>query len=159
MSLKIALTGHTKGLGQSLFERLKNFYPQVTGFARSNGFDIKNPLQRKLIIKAVQDHDVFVNLVHNYYHQSDLLFELHRSWQGQNKIIINVSSAVVKNDEWALNDYAMMEYKVQKMNLENLSIHLTKMNLLPKIIIYTISELNIKTDTTNILNIINEKFY
>ena len=97
--------------------------------------------------------------MHNYYHQSDLLYELHRSWRGKNKIIINISSSVVDNDNWALNDYEMMEYKIQKINLENFSKYLKKMNELPAVVIYTISELSITTDTKNIIEIINERIH
>lgn len=159
MGIKIAITGHTKSLGKSLFETLKDQHHEVSGFSRSNGFDIKNPFQRQSIIEDVHDHDVFINLVHNYYHQSDLLYELHRSWQGKNKIIINISSSVVDNDNWALDDYEMMEYKIQKINLENFSKYLKKMNELPAVVIYTISELSITTDTKNIIEIINERIH
>jgi len=155
---KIAITGHTKNLGKSLFDSLSANH-QVAGFSRSNGFDIKNPFQRASIIKAVKDFDVLINLVHNYYHQSDLLLELHKSWKGLNKTIINVSSGVVKDDDWAINDYDMMEYKIQKINLETLSAHLNKIDALPTLITYTISEINLEVDTNNIVKLIDEKIH
>ena len=155
---KIAITGHTKSLGKSLFDSLAIKH-QVAGFSRSNGFDIKNPFQRASIVEAVKDFDVFINLVHNYYHQSDMLFELHKSWRGTNRAIVNISSKVVSSDNWALDNYEMMEYKVQKINLESMSLHLNKINTLPKLITYTISEINIEVDTNNIMKLIDEKTF
>ena len=55
---KIAITGHTKSLGKSLFDSL-SINHQVAGFSRANGFDIKNPFQRASIVEAVKDFDVF----------------------------------------------------------------------------------------------------
>ena len=153
---KIAITGHTKSLGKSLFDSLSTNY-QVAGFSRSNGFDIKNPFQRASIVDAVKDFDVFINLVHNYYHQSDMLIELHKAWRGTNRTIINISSSVVSSDNWALDNYEMMEYKVQKINLESMSAHLNKIDALPTLITYTISEINIEVDTSNIIKLIDEK--
>ena len=155
---KIAITGHTKSLGKSLFDSLKTNH-EVAGFSRSNGFNIKNPFQRASIVEAVKDFDVFINVVHNYYHQTDMLIELHKSWRGTNRAIINISSQVVSSDNWALDNYEMMEYKVQKINLETMSLHLNKIDALPKLITYTISEINIEVDTNNIMKLIDEKTF
>ena len=108
------------------------------------------------IINEIEDFDVFINLVHNYYHQTDILFELHQKWQGQNKKIINVSTSVVDDDEFGLSDYSLLEYKLQKTNLENMSKWLQKTYKNPQIIIYRISEINLVEDTKNIISIINE---
>lgn len=156
--MKIALTGHTQGLGLSLYNALSKDH-EVVGFSRSNNYDIKNPNNRSNIIDEAKDFDVFINLVHNYYHQSDLLLELHKSWKGLNKTIINVSSDVVQDDKWANNDYDMMEYKIQKINLETMATYLSKINALPTLITYTISEINFEVDTNNIIKLINEKIY
>ena len=47
--MNIALTGHSKGLGKALFEFLSQKH-EITGFSRSNGYDIKSPFDRKSII-------------------------------------------------------------------------------------------------------------
>ena len=156
--MTIALTGHSKGLGKALFDKLNGKFPfyQILGFSRSNGYDIKNPNDRKKIINEIEDFDVFINLVHNYYHQTDILFELHQKWQGQNKKIINVSTSVVDDDEFGLSNYSLLEYKLQKTNLENMSKWLQKTYKNPQIIIYRISEINLVEDTKNIISIINE---
>ena len=157
MGIKIAITGHTKSLGKSLFETLKDQHHEVSGFSRSNGYDIKNPFDRKKILVESSDAVVFINLVHNYYHQTDLLVALHKAWQGQNKLIINVSSGVVHNEEWATDNHDMMEYKVQKINLETMAKNLNKINALPKLRTHTISELDVEHDAQKIFELINEE--
>ena len=157
--MKIGITGHSKGLGMSLYNTLSSNNHKVLGFSRSNGFDIKNPAQRKLIIDAMKDFDIFINLVHNYYHQSDLLFELHKEWNNQDKTIINISSAVVTNNNWAVDNYKMMEYKIQKINLETMAKHLNMINIFPKLVTYTITEIEVEHNTRNISKLINEKIH
>jgi hypothetical protein len=157
MDLKIGITGHTKGLGQYLYNEFTKDNNQVKGFSRSNGYDIKNPFDRKKILVESLDAVVFINLVHNYYHQTDLLVALHKAWQGQNKLIINVSSGVVHNEEWATDNHDMMEYKVQKINLETMAKNLNKINALPKLRTHTISELDVEHDAQKIFELINEE--
>ena len=152
--MNISLTGHTKGLGLFLYDNLKNF--NVVGFSRSNGFDIKSPFDRKKIIKQSADNNVFINLVHNYYHQTDILFELFRSWEGLPKLIINISSFVVDSDKWGLDRFEHIEYKNQKISLESMSVLLNKKNLYPVIKNYRISEINFEEDFKNLNSIINE---
>ena len=151
----IGITGHTKGLGKHLYEKLVQ-KDAVKGFSRTNGYDIKSPVDRKKIIQEVQECDVFINLVHNYYHQSDLMFELFKSWEKQDKLIINISSKVVVIDEWGLDRFDYLEYKTQKQNLERLSSNLTKRNALPEILNYRISEINFDVDGNNLNSMIDE---
>ena len=158
MGIKIALTGHTKGLGAEVTKQLEREH-QVIGFSRGNGYDIKNPFDRKKIVAESSDADVFINLVHNYYHQTDLLVALHKAWQGKDKLIVNVSSSVVHNEEWAIDNHDMMEYKVQKINLETMSNNLNKINVLPRLKTYTISELDVEYDAGKILELINEEIH
>ena len=99
MGMKIAITGHTKGLGSEITKHFAKDH-EVIGFSRTNGYDIKSPMDRKKILKASVDADVFINLVHNYYHQTDLLLEFFREWEHQDKLIINISSMVVEQDDW-----------------------------------------------------------
>ena len=57
--MKIGITGHTKGIGKSLYNYfVKNNY-DVIGFSRSNGYDIN--LDQDLIIDQLRNCDVFIN--------------------------------------------------------------------------------------------------
>ena len=154
--MKIAITGHTKNLGEFLYNKLKTDTNDILGFSRSNGFDIKNPFDRRKIIKQSFEYDIFINLVHNYYHQTDLLFELFKSWEGLPKLIINISSIVVDKDLWGLDRFDFIEYKNQKIAVESMSKILAKKNIYPVIKNYRISEINFEEDFKNLNNIIND---
>ena len=151
----LGITGHTKELGKHLHDKFsENMF--VKGFSRSNGYDIKNPIDREKIIKEAQDCHVFINLVHNYYHQTDILFELFQKWENQEKLIINISTKVLENEEWGLEKFEYIEYKIQKQNLENMSKYLNKKSQQPKIFNYRITEINFHKDFINLNTIINE---
>jgi nucleoside-diphosphate-sugar epimerase len=147
--MKIALTGHTKGLGAEIS---KYFEPthSVLGFSRTNGYDIKSPADRRNILKASAEADVFINLVHNYYHQTDLLFEFFRAWEGKEKLIINISSSVVEDVTWGQDRLDFIEYKNQKKALESMTEYLSQRKSKLKIRNYRISEINFTKDTSNL---------
>ena len=151
--MKIALTGHSKGLGQALFNKLSLTH-ETLGFSRNNGYDIKNPDNRKKIIKESKDCDIFINLVHNYYHQTDLLLELHKSWKGLQKYIINIGTSAVDDENFGLNDYQLLEYKVQKTTIVDMITTLKKSFQYPILKLYSISEINFDTDISNLNSII-----
>jgi len=153
--MKIALTGHTKGLGAEIS---KYFEPthSVLGFSRTNGYDIKSPADRRNILKASAEADVFINLVHNYYHQTDLLFEFFRAWEGKEKLIINISSSVVEDVTWGQDRLDFIEYKNQKKALESMTEYLSQRKSKLKIRNYRISEINFTKDTSNLNSIIDE---
>ena len=102
------------------------------------------------------DADVLVNLVHNYYHQTDLLLQFFKAWENKNKLIINISSAVVVDDTWGQDRLDFIEYKNQKKTLESMATYLSQRQTEPMITNYRISEINFTTDVHNLNNIINE---
>ena len=155
--MKIALTGHSKGLGQALFNKLSLTH-ETLGFSRNNGYDIKNPDNRKKIIKESKDCDIFINLVHNYYHQTDLLLELHKSWKGLQKYIINIGTQAVDDENFGISDYQMLEYKVQKTTIVDMITTLKKSFQYPILKLYSISEINFDTDISNLNSIIENDF-
>jgi hypothetical protein len=153
--MKIALTGHTKGLGAEILKHFSLDH-NVLGFSRSNGYDIKSPFDRKKILKMSNNAEVFINLVHNYYHQTDLLFEFFQAWENQEKLIINVSSSVIENPSWGLDRFDFIEYKNQKISMESMSNLLSQRKSKVLIRNYRISEINFAEDTNNLNSIINE---
>ena len=40
--MKIGITGHSKGLGEAIYNKLDKIY-EVIGFSRTNGYDIQSP--------------------------------------------------------------------------------------------------------------------
>ena len=96
--LKIAITGHTKGLGKFLYDAFTADGHVVLGFSRSTGYNIKNKEDRERIVTAVTDCDVFINNAFNYEDwdnsQLDMLKDMYFSWINKKlKCIINMSSS------------------------------------------------------------------
>ncbi len=87
--MKIAITGHSKGIGKALYDTLSAEH-EVEGFSRSNGFDIQNT---NLIVRAVKGFDVFVNNAYFDLKQVDILNSLWQKWKyDETKTIVNISS-------------------------------------------------------------------
>jgi hypothetical protein len=94
--MKIVITGHTRGIGKGFYEYYSNEINNVTGFSRSNGYDLKNPLVYSEIIKKTYDADIFIN---NAY-VGDAQYQLAKMWFDLNKdrhsLIVNISSIAVE---------------------------------------------------------------
>ena len=87
--MKIAITGHTSGIGKALYNRCKEqSLPrhEPIGFSRSNGYDI-NMLTKTLkqFHTRATDCDVFVNNAHDKFAQVDLLYALWEEWKDEKK--------------------------------------------------------------------------
>ena len=59
--MKIAITGHTSGLGKGLYEQLGALGHEVYGYSTSTGFDINDEVHRHKIIGECKDADLFIN--------------------------------------------------------------------------------------------------
>lgn len=91
--MKIAITGHTRGIGLGIKEHFESQGHEILGFSKSNGFDISSPFAREKIAKLCNDANIFVNNAYsNDGSQLSLLKKIHYLWKDQNKIIINISS-------------------------------------------------------------------
>jgi hypothetical protein len=86
--MKIAITGHTSGIGKALFDYFFSYTPM--GFSRSNGYNINHIENRKKIINQCADCDVFINNAYSNGINSQLylLQEMHSAWVGKEKLII-----------------------------------------------------------------------
>ena len=94
--MRIAITGHTSGIGKALYNRCKEqSLPrhEPIGFSRSNGYDI-NMLTKTLkqFHTRATDCDVFVNNAHDKFAQVDLLYALWEEWKDEKKQIVCISS-------------------------------------------------------------------
>lgn len=90
--MKIAITGHTSGIGQALFNHFH--LHDVIGFSRSNGYNIADPHVRSKIIDQIADADMFINNAYNNFDNSQLtlLTAVYNLWQNTDKILVNISS-------------------------------------------------------------------
>jgi hypothetical protein len=95
--MKIGITGHTKGLGKSIYDNLNKSH-NVIGFSRTNGYDVQSSNK---IIEKLNDCDVFINNVYYQTTQSDLFFRLFEKWKELEKTIINInSSSIHQSGAW-----------------------------------------------------------
>jgi len=114
--MKYAITGHTKGIGQGLCQRLGS---NAIGFSRSTGYDINNKEDRKRIISQIRDCDVFINNASSGFGQVSMLIDLFKEWKDSNKTIINIGSRIteIKLPEDRLE---LLEYQSEKLALKQM---------------------------------------
>jgi len=119
--MKIAITGHKRGIGQEFARQLSNMGHEVVGISRSDGGNIRRVSHTASIIEPC---DMFINNAISFYAQTELLFEVWHRWQASKDkhIIWNISTRVC---EWSedrkidgLTLRESMEYRNQKMSLE-----------------------------------------
>jgi NAD(P)-dependent dehydrogenase (short-subunit alcohol dehydrogenase family) len=92
----ISITGHTSGIGLSLFNHFQNAGHTCIGFSRSNGYDISIPANRTRILSSSINADVFINNAYNNWDDSQflLLQGMAKLWSGKDKLIINSASVI-----------------------------------------------------------------
>jgi len=118
--MKYVVTGHTQGIGKSLFNRLS---PNCIGFSKSTGHDITKKECRREIIKQSKDCDVFINNATDGLGQTLLLVELFTEWKDTDKIIINVGSRIAEVST-AVSRYNLLGYQAEKLILKEMAIRL-----------------------------------
>jgi short-subunit dehydrogenase involved in D-alanine esterification of teichoic acids len=89
---KVAITGHTKGIGKCLYDVFLENDFKVVGFSRSTGHDISILNHRKLIIDQLSDVDIFINNAYFPQAQLELLKEVSTLWSGKDRVIVNLNS-------------------------------------------------------------------
>lgn len=125
--MKVAITGGTAGIGLALAKQFENDGHEVIALSRRNGYNIRSIPK---VADAIQSCDLFVNNAQAGFAQTELLFEIWRRWEGQQKTIVNVSTQmtdmrVPPKREWD-------EYLVQKKALETAEELLTERNVWPR---------------------------
>lgn len=105
--MKIAITGHTKGIGKALNEYFTAHGHTVIGFSRSNGFDITDQQTREHISKVLETCDVFINNAYALYAQKQLLLDTILLWKNSTNTIINIGSksTLIKNVPTYMEEY------------------------------------------------------
>jgi short-subunit dehydrogenase involved in D-alanine esterification of teichoic acids len=136
--MKIAITGHTKGLGAEFKKAYEKLNHEVAGFSRSNGYDLRNwALMQKMLDQAT-DCDIFINLAKPDFAQTTILYELWKRWKNQNKTIINISSGITYSPVCPKNlfdDPGMDAYRTAKISLNEASSQLSFKSNWPNIIL------------------------
>lgn len=116
--MKVAITGHTSGIGKRLYDRLA---PDAIGFSLSSGYDITKSIDRYKIIEESQHCDLFINNATAEFGQTLLFLELFDRWKNQNKTIINVGSRIAEIKILPNNRQNLLKYQAEKLILKEMS--------------------------------------
>jgi NADP-dependent 3-hydroxy acid dehydrogenase YdfG len=113
--MKIAITGHTAGIGQALAHQFECAGHTIIGLSKREGNNIRVIPK---IADQVEPCDMFINNAQAGYAQTDLLFEMARRWQGTGKHIVVISTMMTQDPVSCLSGLDMDQYRVQKVALE-----------------------------------------
>lgn len=120
--MKVAVTGHSGGIGEYIFNRLTTLNIDCVGFSRSNGFDITNKDDYEKIAQQSDDCDVFINNACDGFGQAELLLFLWERWHNTEKVIVNVGSRIADDGiELGIENKHLLEYAMHKRTLRRLS--------------------------------------
>jgi len=113
--MKIAITGHTAGIGQALAREYKIDGHEIVGISKRDGNNIRNVPK---IANLIEPCDMFVNNAQSGYAQTELLFEMAQRWTGTKKHIIVISTMMTQDPTSVLPGLDMDQYRIQKVALE-----------------------------------------
>jgi nucleoside-diphosphate-sugar epimerase len=113
--MKIAITGHTAGIGQALANEYCLDGHEIIGLSKREGNNIRNLPK---IADLIEPCDVFVNNAQAGYAQTELLFEMAKRWTGTKKHIIVISTMMTQDPVSVLPGLDMDQYRIQKVCLE-----------------------------------------
>lgn len=129
--MKIAITGHTAGIGQALAKIYSEKGHEIIGLSRRNGYNIRSINK---VVSMIKPCDVFINNAQVGFAQTELLFAVYKEWTTQiHKKIINISTMMTSLPISSLPGIEMTEYYVQKKSLEEATTQLSNLNNGPKI--------------------------
>jgi nucleoside-diphosphate-sugar epimerase len=109
--MKIAITGHTSGIGQALAEAY--YGHDIVGLSKRDGNNIRNTPK---IASLIEPCDMFINNAQEGFAQTELLFEVTQRWAHTNKQIIVISTMMTQQPISSIE--GMDEYRLQKVALE-----------------------------------------
>lgn len=127
---KIAITGHSAGIGQALSRIYESQGHEIVGLSRRNGYNIRSIPK---LVSMIEPCDIFVNNAQVGFAQTELLFAVYEAWQQKNKTIINISTMMTLEPISSLPGLDMMQYYVQKKALEEAIIQLRGLQQWPKL--------------------------
>lgn len=124
--MKIAITGHTAGIGKALAEQYSNLGHEIVGLSKRDGYNIRVIPK---IANLIEPCDMFINNAQAGYSQTELLFEMANRWKGTNKHILSISTTMTQQPASILPGLDMDQYRVQKIALEEAIRQIRNRNL------------------------------
>ena len=133
--MKIAITGHTAGIGQAFTKILESRGHEIMGISRRTGENIRRTEHTANLIESC---DMFINNAQTLYAQTELLYAVWQRWQGkERKYIWNISTQMtehpINSTPGGQDDLTMSQYRNQKLALEEASRQLKFKNQWPQI--------------------------
>jgi NADP-dependent 3-hydroxy acid dehydrogenase YdfG len=113
--VKIAITGHSAGIGQALSKVYSELGYEIVGLSKRDGHNIRNTFK---IADLIEPCDMFINNAQAGYAQTELLFEIAQRWTGTRKHIIVISTQMTQDPTSVLPGLDMDHYRLQKVTLE-----------------------------------------
>lgn len=134
--MKIAISGHTAGIGKAFAQQLSDRGHDIVGISRREGENIRRIEHTANLIEPC---DLFINNAQSQYAQTELLFAVWQRWQGEQKYIWNISTMMtqqpVNSRPDGQSDIAMSQYRNQKVALEDACRQLQHKSAYPRIVL------------------------
>jgi NADP-dependent 3-hydroxy acid dehydrogenase YdfG len=140
--MKIAITGHTRGIGKALHDGFKAQGHEIIGFNRSTPANISTDAGIDRIVEASKDCDIFIINAYDTqrikttmgFSQTVLLYKMWEQWRGKDKIIIVLGSRAsdvhyARSIQYSTHKRALDDAVKQLRNLELSNPHI--LNLRP----------------------------
>ena len=135
--MKIAITGHSAGIGQAFAKILQQRGHEIVGLSKRNGDNIRVIPK---IADKIEHCDLFINNAQSGYAQTELLYEICQRWQNQpGKCIWCVSTMMTQSpidvSIAGQTDYHLSQYRNQKIALEEACVQLRHKPDMPNIVL------------------------
>jgi NADP-dependent 3-hydroxy acid dehydrogenase YdfG len=110
--MKIAITGHTRGIGKAIAEALEARGHEIHGMSASNGYSLPEDFER--IVEETIPCDILINNAYHHNSQVQLLYRVFRAWEGEDKRIICIGSRAAEHQ----TPNKVSQYAAQKVALD-----------------------------------------
>lgn len=121
--MKIAITGHTTGLGKHLVEQLGAKGYDLKCFTLSEGYNINTESGRQTILKEAKDCDVFINNAYQQIDPDDMEFKQYAKMSKNQKANIKMPDCLGQNAIFELFRKAWSGDSTKR--IVNMSSHIT----------------------------------
>lgn len=132
--MKIAITGHTAGIGKSFANKLSSRGHDIVGISKRDGNNIRNIPK---IVQLIEECDLWINNAQSGYAQTELLVEVCKKWKSQTHKMVWVISTILARDERlplisGMDPVDLISYRNQKRALEDMFYQLRTQPGMPR---------------------------
>lgn len=113
--MKIAITGHTAGIGAALARCYEQRGHEIVGLSQRHGYNIRNTIR---VADMIESCDMWINNAQVGFAQTELLFEMAKRWTGTKKHVMVISTMMTQCPVSVIPGLDMDQYRIQKVALE-----------------------------------------